>query len=279
MNATPRLWIRLLGAVMILLSLLPQSASASSLPLQGYFWTLHFPFDTDLNGVLTIDMGEWNPVTKSVSSPIVTQKFRVRCKGVGVAGPEPGGFVILDGSSYIRCNLDLGTAINKTYRVCVDKGSPRCYDPNGAYDIYSRVYMSAALSVALGAGPGDYAPIFHHPDIGFSMSRYALSYELRNEASTSFTGASLPFPPLDSAPASIAIEYQELCSIDGAVCDTSFAANGLSHSIPSAVMNVQVTRAPVSIVIGHDPNSGVYTTGYISDIFLDPGIAGSSGDG
>lgn len=118
----------------------------------GYLWTLTFDFNTSLNGVLTLEVGQWQ--NGNLVTVEQTSNTPVACQAVGVVNLV-GGKATFNGGSYLNCTLDIAGALKAKHGLDAK-----------AIDSYGNFLMSTHAQINTVGN----APIFSHPDAAFWLS-------------------------------------------------------------------------------------------------------------
>ena len=143
------------------------AAPEAAKPEIGYLWNLNFAFDSDFNGILTIDVGPWE--NGNLTAVKETSVSRVECRPVGDVTLSGGDAVFANGG-YVTCSMDLAAIVRQNHGLHID-----------AVDDYGSIVMQTRINPVAGPTPL-VAPLFTHPDGSYGVSypaTYAVDVEQR----------------------------------------------------------------------------------------------------
>ena len=245
----------------------PQLAAPVAAQSYGYTWTIEFDFDAGFDGILTVEAG---PGTVGALDKVyVSEEFTVSCAPNGVVN-QAGGAAIFAGG-HLVCDLDLGTAITRTFDLCarVDEG---CRYSLAPVESYENLHMAAKV---FSPQPGP-APLLHTPDVLFGPNLTAADATLYNRLTPAGGMSSL----FVTSPLGKWMSYGALYSCQfGPPCTSEFNVNGVTQAGGPGpfVDQAQIRMQPVDLIIGHDPGTG-YTVPngtQIDSLTIDPPNMGS----
>ena len=234
----------------------PAAAAApdAAAPEIGYLWTLNFAFDSDFNGILTIDVGPWE--NGNLVAVKETSVSRVACRPVGDVTLSGGDAVFANGG-YLTCTMDLAAIVRQNHGLHID-----------AVDDYGSIIMQTRINPALGSTPLA-APLFTHPDGTYGVTyptTYAVDMAQRlwngvGLMSQNFVGVTLGGWE--------EFEFYYGCSNAGP-CTAAFQTSAMSANQPVVGgTRVNWSTGPVTFEIGR--NGGDTFAGSMSYLIVDPG--------
>jgi hypothetical protein len=242
-----------LSLMLVALVALPaRPTSAGNVSERGYLWTLHFDYEQDYNGLLTIKVGPMK--NGDLLSVDETSTSVVPCQRIGAVNQAAGAAVFSGG--YLRCSFNLAGALLANHGIVADPT-----------DSYNRMTMRARL-----ASTGfNLAPIVSHADVTYQLdfsspSSVGMRQGLATDAGV--VNSSAIFPGLfGGALRNYGMVYG--CAIGGGACSARFYAGADTDVMPAAGGPVSFRTGPTSILIGGD---GATTfLGGIDDLIIDPG--------
>lgn len=256
-----RLWMTAILLGVLLFSAFQPAGVAQADTGYAYYWSLTFDFNSSLNGTLRVMVGH-NENGAPQEPAIYAENSTVACQRVGNATIS-GGLLKLNGG-YLRCDLDVHSALERAFEVCNSK-VPGCRMEIGEEEMYAHFRATADV---LSTNPG-VAPIFYHPDA---------SYAIDVQSSTAkITGSVSPHGVIPATPAvvfpalGVMHSYEAFYSCEGG-CDMDYAVGALPETVVTANALVPFYTPAETIYIGYDPISGLVAPAgtQIDNIFVDP---------
>jgi hypothetical protein len=228
---------------------LPQQAVRAEADQYGYVWSAYFPFENDLNGVLTLKVGPWK--NGKLDTVDATSTTPVSCVRIGNVSLNAGDAVFNGG--YLRCTVDIGAAVLANHGHAIP-----------AVDTYQSILFAASLQTSALT----HAPIFTADDarytVDFSnLDAVRMTQDLENDLGVQ-EGI---FPGLNGfTKRTYQMTYS--CAWLGA-CGGNFRIGLQSDPAPVGGVPISFATGPQSFLIGGD---GATTfQGRMGSLLIDPG--------
>lgn len=220
----------------------------------GYLWNLSFDFESDFNGVLTIEVGPW--VDGDLASVNEASTTRVSCTRVGNVSLS-GGDAVFGNGGYLSCHMDLGEIVRRNHGLHVEP-----------VDDYGSIVLRTRVNPVPGPAPLA-VPIFTHPDAAYKLSfPTTSSVDMQQQLWNGVGPINQNFGSV-SPGTWTAYTFYYGCSSAGP-CFADFQAGGqtANQGVPGGT-RVNWSTGPVDFEIGR--NGGDTFQGRMSDLFIDPG--------
>ncbi|MEZ4865831.1 MAG: hypothetical protein R3C14_31245 [Caldilineaceae bacterium] len=253
------LWMLILLAG-LLLPTMPSTVQAAD-PGYAYHWRIDFDFDTEANGLLTVDVG-YNDDGAVRQPALHSQRFPVRCQRVGNVKIDGGVAKFLGG--YLQCGVDIKGAIDQTFAEC-NALYPGCTLAIGAVEQYKSMKMAADLfTTASGV-----TPLFAHTSLTYGVDISGSMHTLQTQVAPIGNVNSSPWAV---APSPTPERYVARYVCAGGDCGIHFAVAGNAEYIDTADAPADMVTAPSTFYIGHDFAGNTLAAGSIVDnLIVDPG--------
>ena len=225
----------------------PQPVRAAA---YGYLWSLTFDFETNFDGVLTIEVGPWE--NGDLVSVDETSRAIVPCRRVGDVFLDSGD-AVFGGAGYLTCEMNLQKIVRENHGLTI-----------GDLDTYGSIVMHTRLSSNVNA----LAPIFTHPDAIYSVDF------TQTQAATLTQSLHNGVGPMQATFGGVTINNMEnftaeyICDIAGP-CFANYAAGPQQQNQPIAGAWTQFSTGRTSFDIGH--NNGLILNGRMAALEIDPG--------
>jgi hypothetical protein len=241
-----------LPLLIILLTLVPFAPPAQAQEEEyGYLWSLFFDFESNYNGLLTIEVGPWKD--GDLVSVDATSTATVTCKRVGNVSLN-GGDAVFNGG-YLKCDLDLARIVAANHGLLLD-----------ATDSYGSILLRSDI-VNNGL---NVAPIVSHPDANYAIDfTQTWMVRMRQQFTNSNGPQSQEFiTSVGNTRNPYTFEYE--CVWLGA-CDNTFQLAGNVASPPAIGGGmVQFRTGPTTFFIGGDGGANTFS-GRMGSLLIDPG--------
>jgi len=227
----------------------------------AYYWSLTFDFESSLNGTLHVVVG-YNDEGAPQEPPIYAENSIVACQRVGNVTLS-GGLLKLNGG-YLRCELDVHSALERAFEVC-DRKVAGCQMEIEKDELYAHF---RAMTDVLSTNPG-IAPIFYHPNA---------SYAIDVQSSTAkITGSLSPHGVIPATPAivfpalGVMQSYEAFYSCEGG-CDVDYGVGAMQETVATANALIPFYTPTTTVYIGYNPITGLVAPvgTHIDSIVVDP---------
>ncbi|MGH2543117.1 MAG: hypothetical protein ACRDIB_09980 [Ardenticatenaceae bacterium] len=254
-------------AILLGLGLLPGGA-AHAQGSWAYRWQLVFPFDNDLNGVLTVSL-------KLPGQPVLTETRQVVCstQGAGtVTLNSTDGYATFANGGYLECEFpDIPMIIWEMSNQQVMPSSP---------GIYRRFWMRSQAYLDQAAPTDPFGnPLFSHPDMSYFVPYDQVTGDAYLRAqSPGYLLTSLSFIPSPIGPDNLLAEHRAR----NGNCRIQFRVRGtfLSQSpyvCPVANNAVVFSITPTTFYVGHSDTQQTFFYGDLYYLEVDPPVWGVGG--
>lgn len=254
-----------LASLLLITLLLPMTTSAAQASEAGYayHWQLVFDFESGINGQLLVDVG-YNDQGAVQDPPLHSQSFTVACQRVGALGI--GGGAVWFNGGYIKCGLDVKSAIIQTFAECAARYAT-CAMEIGDIERYRSLLMKAELASPVAVT----APIFAHPSASYAVKFLTVQAQMKSALHPIGTVDSLDTGL--SLPTNVAQAYQaQWGCIPAGSCGMYYTIAGTTAYVDTADLALEFATPSSTILIGRDLGGSTIAAGSsLGYLLIDPG--------
>ncbi len=227
----------------------------------AYYWSLTFDFEDGADGVLQVVVGH-NDDGAPQEPPLAVQNTPVPCRRVGNLTVSDGELKLNGG--YLRCELDVKSAIKRAVAICKTRVS-ECNLAINDNEPYTHFRATAEL---LATNPGP-APLFYHPDASYAVDVQSSTAQI--------TAALTPHGSIPSAPAlalpglGVMRSYEAFYSCAGG-CAMDYFVGAAQETVITANAQVSFYTPMTTVFIGYNPATGLVAPAgtHIASLVVDP---------
>lgn len=255
---------RTLLTTFLLLSLMLPTMTRTAQAADGgyaYHWLLKFDFENGATGQLIVDVG-FNDNGAVQNPTLHSHTFPVTCQRVGAVSVTAG--VAKFNGGYLQCELDVKTAIQRTFAEC-DALYPGC----GMVINDVETYRSLAVMADVASPFNTVAPVFAHPSVSFGTQSFSAQVAMKTQLNPIGAIDSLP---VVASPTTLQSYIARWGCTPAGDCGTHFNVAASPSYVDTIDTPMGFAMPSNTIYIGHDFMGSTIAAGStIDNVVVDPG--------